>query len=237
MWDPSVGIVLGTLLFALLIMLVCYINLLGLMKRMTLPWHGSLFNQYMGTLKLDLSDSWMTVLTAIGALSGTALSSGLIHQPENVGLSLFFGLLVLCAPVLYRSTAKYIVPHHPAGGQEATSELQGSVGTFLLTSLLVLWAVSGQLVTLIAILNDLSLATPTYFSPVLHYAFLLFLLLTLTGTALYAIRTIPCMVEEQMQVAIQRKELMMASQPGNAEIKTGLEEGKMRPSLKTWSML
>jgi hypothetical protein len=237
MWDPSVGIVLGTLLFAVLVMLICYLNILGLMKRVTLPWHGSLLNQYMGTLKLDLSDSWMTMLTAIGALSGTVLSSGLVHQPENVGLSLFFGLLVLCAPVLYRSTAKYIVPHNMAGVPESTQELQGSVGAFLLTSLLVIWAISGQLVTLIAILNDLSMATPAYFSPPLHYIFLLFLLLTLAGTSLYAVRTIPWMVEDQIQVANQRKEFIAASQPGNAEIKTGLAEGKIRPPLKTWTML
>jgi hypothetical protein len=187
----------------------------------------------MGTLKWDFSESWTTSLTAIGSFVGTIISAGLIHRPSNVGLSLFFGLLVLVAPILYRATGRYIIPHDKPNERE----LQGTVGAFFLTSLLILWSVFGQLVTLIAILNDLSASSQGFFSPLVHIIFLLVLVLALVGIAFYSFRTLPWVVEDQMRDASRGKAAMLADHPGELDVKIGIDEGRVRPSLSPWMML
>lgn len=225
--EISTEIVFGTFLLAVMVVLLCYLIILKILSGLPRPRAGSFLVQPMGTLKWSFSESWTTSLTAIGALLGMVLDKELMHQPTTMGLSLFFGLLILVTPIIYRATAKPVVPY----GKPEESELQGIVATFLLTSLITLWAVFGELIALIAIINDLS--AQGFFAPFVHYIVLFFLGIAMLGTMVYALRTIPWIAQDQMLTALENQKSMqetLAEQPG-------WQRREMAPALKPWAML
>ena len=150
----------------------------------------------MGTPTWSFTTSWATTLTTVGAVLGTILTS---VQTENqqtfqkegvLGLSLFFGLVVLIAPVLYSaiSVHKRIIDQ----GKE-TPEYQGFVWMFNIICCLTLWAVYGQLVT---VTNTLSVLVGS--ATFLQTVFIIALIISIIGVSVYAIVTIPWTIQDQL---------------------------------------
>lgn len=146
----------------------------------------------MGAVKWDFQSSWASTLTAIGALLGTIISSSstllpankqLLSSVEFVSLNLFFGMLLIFAAFFYNTTRS-------AKELAAGKELQphGKVGSFLASSGLTLWAVLGELITIILLvgemwLNNLSL------QPVV-FIFVMMMILAMVLLLVYAWRSI-----------------------------------------------
>lgn len=217
--DTPTEITIGSLLIAVILTIIAYFRVH--------PLAASILTHYMGKPHWDFSKSWATSLTAVGALLGTVLSAaagGLTSDKTNAGLNLFFGVLVLIAPLLYTATARY-TETGPIDAQEV--QVQGYVGMFLLTSLLTVWAVWGELVTILVILYNLTSAT-ILTSPI-RYIFLVFLIAALVCVGVYAIRTVPWTVQEQLLKEKQEKERLKRLVPEAEE--------QSQPALNDWSLL
>jgi hypothetical protein len=106
----------------------------------------------LGPANWDFSKSWGSNVTVVGALLGTILAAGVLPEETTTvskatysGLNLFFGILVLIAPLIYVATEKAKSVHRGTTVKEA--QYQGFVWSFLLASLVTLWAAIGELVT------------------------------------------------------------------------------------------
>ena len=106
--------------------------------------------------KWSFTQSWASNITALGAILGTVLAaSGWVSQTlsefsttQFAGLSLFFGALVLLAPLAYSAMRREVDAEDAPG----TDFQYGSYGGLLLAALLTTWAVLGQLSTLAILL-------------------------------------------------------------------------------------
>ena len=110
---------------------------------------------WLGPPKWDFTTSWASSFTVVGALLGTVLlNSGAVpadteHMPvaAYAGLNLFFGVMMVLAPLFYVALQK--APSNPE------NTFRGSVRAFLFSSSLMLWAVLGELSTLLLLLDDI----------------------------------------------------------------------------------
>ena len=102
----------------------------------------------MGPPNWDFSKSWGSSFTVLGAVLGTIVAAkGVIpDQPKFLtqpggyaALNLAFGLIIVLAPFLYRALSSPV----PVGGAEP--QYEGYVWSFLVCTLLTVWAVLGQL--------------------------------------------------------------------------------------------
>lgn len=116
------------------------------------------FGGAVGTLDLDFSKSVATTLTAIGALLGTILATGLLKDTTSgisksgfQALNLTFGVLVVVAPVTYAVFQRKV----NVGG---TEHYRGKAWALLLASAVTLWAVLGQVWTVYLLLGQLDAA-------------------------------------------------------------------------------
>ena len=135
------GVIIVTFLFSGIVVFNSYLKM---------KLHNGELDEYIGIPNWDFSTSWATTLTTVGALLGTLLTipnfpstSDLSGIKIQSGLSLFFGLLALIAPLIYTASAKHIPPE----GKDDTAKNQGTIRMFLYTATLTTWAVSGELVT------------------------------------------------------------------------------------------
>lgn len=185
--------VLGTFLLACVLILINYLQMR--FGKGSFPFH--LTDGMIGKPKWDFSTSWATTLTAVSALLSTVLAAGgLTNVESDMGLSLFFGMLVLIAPFAYNVLSKYQENSDPKS--EEAIEVQGYIWVFLLTSLLTLWAVCGELVTVMHVLSKLE--SKNYLSVGVEVAFLLLLAVTIVCVCVYALRSIPQTVKAQITV-------------------------------------
>jgi hypothetical protein len=113
----------------------------------------------LGPVNWDLSKSWASNLTVVGALLGTILAAGVLPEETAVtkstyaGLNLFFGILILVSPLAYvamqREKEVKVV-------REVTEpQYRGTVFWFLAASTLTLWAVAGELGTVGFLFRDI----------------------------------------------------------------------------------
>jgi hypothetical protein len=114
-----------------------------------------------GTPNLDFSKSFATTLTAIGALLGTILSSGLIADDTAgvgkhalQGLNLVFAVLILVAPVVYLASQRRIETEDEKG--ETVYEEHGTVAALIVAGAITVWAVIGELATIYVLFEALS---------------------------------------------------------------------------------
>ncbi|HEX4207152.1 MAG TPA: hypothetical protein VHZ51_23725 [Ktedonobacteraceae bacterium] len=150
----------------------------------------------MGTPTWSFTTSWATTITTLGAVLGTILMSlnsddQKKFQTEGVlGLSLFFGLVVLIAPLLYSAVSvhKRVIDQ----GKE-TPEYQGFVWMFTIICCLTLWAVYGQLVTVTNTLTAL-VVSDTF----LRAVFITAVIISIVGVSAYAIMTVPWTIQDQL---------------------------------------
>jgi hypothetical protein len=227
--DTPTEITLGALLLAIILTILAYWRIRVDKNIASLHLKRSVLTHSMGKPEWDLSKSWATSLTALGALLGTVISGGLSKNMTNAGLNLFFGVLVLIAPILYTTTARYI---EIGTGDEKRHESQGFVGIFLLTNLIIVWAVLGELITVLIILYNV--ATTTILTSPIKYIFLIFLVAALVCVGAYVLRTLPWTVHDQLQTAQKETERLMT-----AVSREPVPEGEAppRPAMKSWSLL
>ena len=89
-------------------------------------------NERIGTPQWDFSKSWATTLTTVGALLSTVISTPALSDIKmQSGLSLFFGLVVLIAPLMYTASAERL-PTDP-DVKNGTYQYQGTIRMFLIT--------------------------------------------------------------------------------------------------------
>jgi hypothetical protein len=110
----------------------------------------------------DFSKSWASNVTVAGALLSTALLLTTLPETRYINrggyaiLNLLFTLLVAVAPFLFNVFRKAILDK---GGQGETQlQYQGYVGFFLLASGVTIWAVLAQMITLVILMNEFSVA-------------------------------------------------------------------------------
>ena len=107
----------------------------------------------------DFSKSWASNVTVVGAILGTVLSAKILPAATVVvsangytALSLLFGALVVLAPLLFVASR--------SGKPDAKGPVYTGHGwAFLLASLVTLWGVIGQLVTVGLVLYEAQHAT------------------------------------------------------------------------------
>jgi uncharacterized membrane protein YecN with MAPEG domain len=102
-----------------------------------------------GPANWDYSQSWASTLTVVGALLGTVLSAGVLPDELDLftkagyaGLNIFFGMLVLFAPLVYAAFQKRLLPD-----KDGVPQYEGTVRAFAVASVATLWGVFGELVT------------------------------------------------------------------------------------------
>lgn len=107
----------------------------------------------LGALDLDFSASWASNITVVGALLGTILSAGVLPKASPTstatyaGLNLFFGVLILLAPLVYTATQGPVEGEH-----------EGYVLAFLISCAITLWAVGGELATVLELFRKIHMA-------------------------------------------------------------------------------
>jgi hypothetical protein len=175
----TVMLVWGALAYALVVLILIF------------PWGTRQLCDRMGPEVWDPKKSWASTVTAIGALLATVLSARpeLKFKPEIVaaikhtakdndefasmiagirteflGMSIFFGALILVAPLIYNATrTKKKVDDNEGEPGEKKDQYQGYVWSFMLSSLITLWGAVGQLMALFLLFGKLELSLATAF--------------------------------------------------------------------------
>ncbi len=126
-WD--LGVIIVTFIISSLLVYKSY-------QKMGLP--ADILDERIGNPQWDFSKSWATTLTTVGAFLGTVIStpslSGINMQS---GLSLFFGLVVLIAPLIYTASIERF-PSDP-NVKDGTYQYEGTIRMFLITCTLTVW--------------------------------------------------------------------------------------------------
>lgn len=161
----------------------------------------------LGKVEWDFSKSWATNVTLFGSLLCTILGSqfGGGQLLGYAGLSLFFGTLIIFAPLLYNTTVRPYTRNtniSTPDAQESNTpdqviEHHGQVWAFLICSILTLWAIFGQLETILSLLSGPSLQSS--FSPLVQLLFSSLVLLALLLVIYYAWKTIFETICEQIE--------------------------------------
>ena len=113
----------------------------------------------LGMVEWSFTDSWASTLTAVGALLGTVLAiSGIIPEDAEplasnalTGLNLFFGALVVIAPLVFSAVQRVVSPPH---ANDEGPRYKGFVWGFLMACFFTLWGVLGELGTLFVLLRE-----------------------------------------------------------------------------------
>jgi hypothetical protein len=110
------------------------------------------------------------VLTLILNSSLTfVLGGGILPNHAYAGLGIFFGTLVVVAPLLYNGTAKRVSVASP-GERDTASEYHGTVRGFLLAALVTQWGLVGSVVTVFLTLLELEHAGSLSLTPIILLA-------------------------------------------------------------------
>jgi hypothetical protein len=204
----------------------------------------------MGPAVWDPKQSWASTVTAIGAVLATVLSARpelpfksvkpeivavIEHttkasdeiasiRTEFLGLSIFFGALILIAPLFYIATrTKKEVDAKVGEEGEKEGQYQGYVWSFMLTSLITLWGAVGQLMALFLLFGMLKLSLATAFQ-------------WLLGLTLFPL--IPLYAWRSIGMAIQTADIKAAKGQVRLQRRSlGLSERISEPPLPEWTIL
>lgn len=238
-WDSIV--IVGTLVISSLVVYTSY-------QKMGLP--ADTLNERIGNPQWNFSTSWATTLTTVGALLGTVIATPSLSGIQmQSGLSLFFGMVVLIAPLMYTASTKRFPPDPNA--KDGAYQYEGTIRMLLLTCLLTVWGVSGELVTVAT--TFYLLMQESFVSLLALIIFGLFLLVALVYAFRYAYRSIPWTIQDlqadkttrQLAIAMQvRNKLSLSNeQPVPEDAKANLTEEERiqaknyHPPLRNWSLL
>jgi hypothetical protein len=120
----------------------------------------SLTDRLGGTAELDFSKSFASTLTAVGALLGTIIAAGVLPEETVklsrggfVGLNLTFGVAIVIAAAVAGS----FLSSEAVKSKEGTNEwkVEGYVWPFMLSALITLWAVLGELFAIWLLIGEL----------------------------------------------------------------------------------
>jgi hypothetical protein len=186
----------------------------------------------MGPTGYDFSTSWASTITVVGALLGTLLSSGFLPKATRLlptetyaALSILFGFLVVLAPFIYRTASRPMDVTTTLGTSE--TQYQGYVLGFLLATLVTVWAVLGELLTMLLLFDELQQSTGA------SVLFLVLVVLSILLLGAYVLTSIPSTLRSQRDreshAASLRAELAGA---GIANQTTSLN-----PPRPSWSVL
>jgi len=133
----------------------------------------------MGQGTWDFSQSFATNIAVIGSVLTIVLTSGALPSTTSIlpnsaygGLAVFFGSVVVIAPLLYNGTAKR-VPVSP-GDMDTAAEYHGTVWGFLLAALVTEWGLLGSIATVFVTLLELYNADSLSVIPLIVLAVTLF---------------------------------------------------------------
>jgi len=204
--DQANFIVFSALVGAILVGIFNYIRMIrNKPKRYTLKEH-------LGKLEWNFSTSWATNVTIFGALLCTILGSQFGGKLVGyAGISLFFGILVVISPFLYNATTQpcLVRPkgddknHKPTSQEDQNNEQNketehhGLVWAFLVSSILTLWAVFGQLETIWSLLSGPTLQN--FFTPQVTHLFQAVIGLSILLVIYFGFTTIFETVREQVE--------------------------------------
>jgi hypothetical protein len=148
----------------------------------------------MGSPTWDFSRSWASNITIAGSLLSVMLTastwSELSQYVSKIGyalLNVFFVLLILAAPFVFNLVREPVVSN-VAGTDGSKIQYQGYVWCFLVASGITVWAVTGQMITLIILVDEFSIPGLNSFGPV-RLIETIILLLTL-GLVIYGAMTV-----------------------------------------------
>jgi heme/copper-type cytochrome/quinol oxidase subunit 2 len=197
----------------------------------------------LGPANWDFSKSWASNITVVGALLGTILSAGVLPDATTVskatyaGLNLFFGVLILIAPLVYTSTQNAVLVHRRSPEKEA--QYQGYVVAFLVSSAITLWAVVGELVTVLLLFREIRTGNSIPEAAVWVMGAIVVVACALIS--LYAWRTIDAVITDECElrdarrarkVALHRELLRTCETP---ETVPGAHE--LQPARAAWALL
>jgi hypothetical protein len=204
--------------------------------------HGCKWKSRMGPANWDFSKSWASNITVVGALLGTILAAGVLPDETAVskatyaGLNLFFGVLILVAPLVYTATQAAVPVHKRTAIKEA--QYQGSVRWFVVASGLTLGAVLGELATIFLLFREIRTANSMPEAAIWFLA----VLMTVAGLllVLYAWRTVHAVLDSQCKRPQLRKRKHAELESFGATTKedgTAITEAEVEPELPSWSIL
>jgi hypothetical protein len=173
------------LVSAILITIISYIFLRQYQFHLT---------ELMGKGQWDFSKSWATNITILGSLFCTIIAQDTNNKLKYAGLSVFFGVLVVISPLVYNATSQPHIKHSTTGNEEI--QYLSPIWAFLISAALTLWAVLGQLATVITILITVALQTNLSYS--VTSVLILFMVLATVLVIVYAFKTILWTVREQV---------------------------------------
>lgn len=151
-------------------------------------------SELMGKGQWEFSKSWATNITLLGSLFCTIIAQDTDDALKYAGLSVFFGVLVVISPLAYNAVSQPY-PKHTATGDEEIQYLS-PLWAFLLSAALTLWAVLGQLATVITLLTSVTLKTSLSYS--VTSLLLVCMILATALVVIYAFKTIVWTVREQV---------------------------------------
>jgi hypothetical protein len=134
----------------------------------------------MGQGTWDFSQSFATNIAIIGSVLTLVLTSGALPSTTSIlpgsaygGLALFFGSVVVIAPLLYNGTAQRVSVS--PGDVDTAAEYHGTVWGFLLAALLTEWGLLGSIATVFVTLLELYRADSLSVVPLIGLAVTLFI--------------------------------------------------------------
>ncbi|HYX50651.1 MAG TPA: hypothetical protein VE843_12960 [Ktedonobacteraceae bacterium] len=170
---------------AILVVVICYLYLRKNQYYLT---------ELMGKGQWEFSKSWATNITILGSLFCTIIAQDTDDALKYAGLSVFFGVLVVVSPLVYNATSQPHTKHNAAG--DAEIQYLSPLWAFLISAALTLWAVLGQLATVITLLTTVALKTSLSYS--VTSLLLICMVLVTALVVIYAFKTIVWTVREQV---------------------------------------
>jgi hypothetical protein len=152
-----IGLTLGSLAACLIFMMV---RARRTFDDPAIKAQGIKLNSRMGQVGWDFSASFATNVAIIGSVFTIVLTSGAVPSTTTIlpstaysGLAVFFGSVVVIAPLLYNGTAKRV----PVASNEfdTAAEYHGTVWGFLLAALVTEWGLLGSIATVFVTLLEL----------------------------------------------------------------------------------
>jgi hypothetical protein len=132
----------------------------------------------MGQGQWDFSQSFATNIAVIGSVLTLILNSNapigagrteILPSGAYAGLGIFFGTLVVIAPLLYNGTADRVTVSSPAD-RDTSAEYHGTVRGFLIAALVTQWGLLGSVATVFMTLLELEHAGSLSPAPVILLA-------------------------------------------------------------------
>lgn len=213
-------------------------------------------NKRMGSAEWDFSSSWATTLTTVGAILGTILSAEVLAGDKSltfVSLNLLFGVIVVVAGLVY--SAFRTLELVDSETDEDEKQIQGYVGFFVIACVLTLWAVVGELLTILALLhaiddaNALSSLVLTLFAAFIWLALVCALIYTWQAmrSTLEALTISRNALQLQLFTATQDWDIVTIEPPADEALEQGRRQERRRlrleprkkdnPPLPRWSVL